>query len=269
MATTPAEQNWTSLSHLNPTERFTDRVENYVKYRPRYPQALLDGLRAEAGLKPGHVIADLGSGTGPLSELFLAEGYSVLGIEPNAGMRQAAERLLLPRFPKFHSLRGTAEATTLIAHSVDFVTAGQAFHWFEPNRMKAEALHVLKPGGTIALIWNDRQDADPLGREYEGLLVDYGIDYRAVAAKYRFDDEPMRDFFKGGTFFKRLSFPNAQWLTRAAFLGRLLSASYAPNAGHPNHEPMLRAADKLFDKYRQGDVVHMPYETKAFIGRFG
>lgn len=248
------------------TERFSDRVDNYVKYRPRYPSEVLTVLREEAALAPGQVIADVGSGTGILSELFLAEGFTVYGVEPNQKMREAAESIMSPRYPAFHSRSATAEDTGLASASIDLVAAGQAFHWFDAAKMKAESRRILRPGGRVALLWNDRLETDPLGREYEGLLEQFGIDYAEVAAKYRFGDEPIREFF-GDAGYRLRPLPNEQLLDLEAFRGRLLSASYAPNPGHPNHAPMMRALSALFEKFREGDRVRMRYQTKVYVGR--
>lgn len=117
-------------------ERFSGRVADYLKYRPGYPEELLAFLRSECGLVPGSVVADVGSGTGKLAELFLSGGNTVFGIEPNAEMRLAAERLFSGR-SGFHSVAGRAEATTLPDSSVDLVAVGQAFHWFDREKTAA------------------------------------------------------------------------------------------------------------------------------------
>ena len=158
---------------LEPTRRFADRVENYVKYRPSYPTAVLTCLQEECGLRETAVIADIGSGTGILSRLFLLNGNAVVGIEPNQEMRQAGERLLAD-FPTFTSVNGTAEATTLPDNSVDFVTAGQAAHWFDKEKSLPEFRRILRAGGTIALVWNTMAfDASPFMQGYERLTLRY------------------------------------------------------------------------------------------------
>ena len=167
----------------NPTTRFSSRVDDYVKYRPGYPGAILDFLRHECGLTRDSIIADVGSGTGKLTELFLKNGNQVFGIEPNQEMREAGERLLKP-YPNFRSLAATAEATTLQNQSVDIITAGQAFHWFNRETTRQEFLRILKPGGWVALIWNDRHTtASPFLEAYEELLQKFSTDYRAVDHK--------------------------------------------------------------------------------------
>jgi len=154
----------------DPTKRFSDRVEMYVKYRPHYPQAILTCLEKECGLTETAVIADVGSGTGILTKLFLDHGNKVYGVEPNAEMRQAAEAYLAD-YAHFTSVNGRSEATTLPAHSVDFVTAGQAFHWFQWQETRTEFRRILKPGGIVALVWNERrQQADSFEDAYDAQL---------------------------------------------------------------------------------------------------
>jgi len=164
-------------------QRFSSRVADYVRYRPGYPFELITLLRAECGLRPGHVIADLGSGTGFLSELFLKNGNRVYGVEPNEAMRQAGEEYLASH-DGFVSLNGSAEATTLDNSSVDFITAGQAFHWFEADAARREFRRILKPTGWIVVLWNERQMDTPFASAYEDLLVKYGTDYTRVREAY-------------------------------------------------------------------------------------
>ena len=153
------------MTFTDAKERFSSRVADYVRYRPGYPSALLELLRTECGLRPGHVIADIGSGTGFLSELFLKNGNRVYGVEPNKDMRQAGEEYLAS-YDGFSSIEGSAEATTLDDASVDFITAGQSFHWFAPDAARREFVRILKPGGWMVIAWNDRRmDEAPFTRE--------------------------------------------------------------------------------------------------------
>ena len=164
---------------LSPTVRFSTRVENYVRYRPGYPDAVLAWLRAECDLTPAAVVADIGSGTGKLAELFLRNGNRVFGVEPNREMREAGEGMLAG-FPNFVSVDGAAEATTLPAASVDFVTAGQAFHWFDRQTARREFARILKPGGWVVLVWNERRSDSPFLRDYEALLREFASEYEQV-----------------------------------------------------------------------------------------
>ena len=250
---------------LNPTQRFSSRVENYVKYRPGYPKAIIDLLRQECRLTGASVIADIGSGTGILTELLLNNGNTVFGVEPNQEMRGAAERLL-SGYSHFQSVAGTAEATTLPEKSVDLITAGQAFHWFDGGKTRQEFLRILKPQGWVALIWNDRNiTAHPFFEAYEQLLKTYGTDYEAVGHKHT-DAEMVGSFFGIGGF-KVATFPNHQVFDNEGLQGRLLSSSYAPEQGHPNHLPMLAELKVIFQKYQLNGNVTFEYDTAVYYGR--
>ena len=246
-------------------ERFTTRVENYIKYRPGYPPEVLDLLRAECGLTPESVVADVGSGTGILSELFLRNGNLVYGVEPNREMREAGARLLA-RYPNFVSVGGSAEATTLPDASADFVTAGQAMHWFEREAARREFARVLRPGGWVVVVWNERlTEGTPFLEDYERLLLDYGTDYREVSHKYA-EDTLVEPFFGAGRYF-HTSFPNRQVFDFDGLRGRLLSASYVPEPGHPDFRPMMSRLASLFDAHAQDGRVFVEYETQVYYGR--
>jgi SAM-dependent methyltransferase len=173
----------TSSPKANATTRFSDRVADYIKYRPHYPVEIIDLLAANCGLTPESVIADIGCGTGFLAELFLENGNPVIGVEPNREMREAGEAYLAD-YGRFTSLDGTAEATKLPGHAMDFVLAGQAFHWFDREKTRAEFQRVLKDDGFAVLVWNDRRvDATPFLRDYEELLQTYATDYNEINHK--------------------------------------------------------------------------------------
>lgn len=247
------------------TQRFSDRVENYVRYRPRYPMIVLDVLRREIGLEPNWTVADLGSGTGISCELFLAEGYAVYGVEPNEAMRSAAERLLAG-FPMFHSVEGTAEATTLDAASFDLVIAAQAFHWFDIPRVRAECQRILRSSGWVVLLWNTRQiDTTPFLREYEALLQRHGTDYTKV--QHNNIDAAQMDAFYGAGQWRRFTVENAQQLDLDGVGGRVLSSSYVPNLGEPGCEEMLADLEQLFAKHAEQGRVSLDYVTEIYFGR--
>jgi SAM-dependent methyltransferase len=250
---------------INPTLRFSNRVENYVKYRPGYPTAILATLSKECGLTAKSLIADIGSGTGILSEIFLKNRNQVFGVEPNREMRDTGEKLLRI-YSQFTSVNGTAETTTLPDSSVDFVTAGQAFHWFDRERARKEFGRILKPNGWVALIWNERlTDTSPFLRAYESLLQQYGTDYVAVDHR-NIDADAITAFFAPGSFVLR-KFENQQVFDYDGLKGRLLSSSYAPELDHPNHRPMLDTLLVLFDKNQIDGKVSFDYRTLLYFGR--
>ena len=227
----------------DPTQRFSDRVDNYSRYRPGYPAGVLDILRDETGLTTMSVVADVGSGTGILSELFLRNGNPVACVEPNAEMRHAAEKRLRG-YPEFQSVAGSAEETTLTAATFDYVVAGQAFHWFDRPRARDEFARILQPGGWVALVWNSRRtDATPFMRDYEALLQQFAIDYRQVQHE-NVTPEVLAGWFLDGRYQTRTLY-NEQRLDFEGLKGRLLSSSYAPNESHPNCGPMLEGLRDL------------------------
>lgn len=249
----------------DPTGRFSTRVADYVKYRPGYPPAVLRLLEDECGLTSNSVVADVGSGTGILSELFLKNGNRVYGVEPNREMREAGERLLAA-YPNFVSVDGRAEATTLEDACADFVTAGQAFHWFDPPHARREFKRVLRPGGRVVLVWNDRRTAGtPFLEGYERLLLEYGTDYREVSVKYA--EESMLAALYGPTAPAFETFDNEQVFDFEGLRGRLTSSSYAPQPGHPNFDPLMRELESLFRRHARGGRVTVAYDTKVFYGR--
>lgn len=247
----------------DPKKRFSNRVENYVKYRPSYPQAVWDCLRDECGLTPTAVIADLGSGTGISSKLFLDNGNTVYGIEPNDEMRQAAETGMSD-YSNFISIKGQAEATTLPDHSIDFAIAGQAFHWFDPLKTRSEAQRILKPSGIAVLVWNVRDvNGSAFMAAYEALTNEFGEKYQEV--RHHLVDERIPAFF--GEFPTERQFSNTQLFDFSGLKGRFLSSSYAPVVGHPQHEPAIVALQALFDTHQEAGKVRFLYNTKVTFGQ--
>jgi SAM-dependent methyltransferase len=247
------------------TRRFSSRVENYVRYRPGYPAEVSGLLVEECGLTGGSVVADIGSGPGNLSELFLRRGCRVYGVEPNCEMREAGERLLAA-YENFRSVDGSAEATTLGAASVDFVVAGQAFHWFDLDAARREFERILKDDGWLVVVWNDRRTGGSAFLEgYERLLLTRGTDYREVSNKYA-DESALRPFF-GPRGMRSKVFENRQTFDFEGLKGRLLSSSYTPEPGHPNHQPMLEELSALFDTHASNGHVVFEYETKVYYGQ--
>lgn len=248
----------------NATERFSDRVVDYVRYRPDYPTALLAWLQGELGITPAWRVADVGAGTGISAKMFLDAGYAVTAVEPNAAMRHAMLEWLGGN-PRFVALDGRADATGLSDGSCDLVTAAQAFHWFDPVAARAEFRRILRPRGLAAIWWNSRRLTGTAFLEgYESLLQRYGTDYASVAERYA-DDASMRDWFGAGLR-GSARFEHSQHLDFDGLCGRLLSSSYAPRADHPQHQPMLDALRQLFDRCQRGGHISFDYDTRIFAG---
>lgn len=245
----------------NTVERFSNRVANYVKYRPGYPPEVLQLFRDEMGLTPGSVIADIGSGTGLSARLFLENGNTVYGVEPNEAMRAAAEEFLA-EFPNFHSIDGTSEQTTLPDASIDIVIAAQAFHWFRPEETRLEFKRILRHGGYVALIWNERQlDSTPFLRDYEQLLIKYAKDYLEVRHE-KVNEELLSAFFKAE--FRRATFANVQVFDFDGIKGRMLSSSYMPSEADEDYLPMVEELEILFAKHNESGKIEVFYDTNIF-----
>lgn len=253
------------MSELHFTARFSDRVDDYVRYRPDYPPALLDWLQREQGVDAGWRVADVGAGTGISSKMFLDTGYRVTAVEPNAPMRAAAEHWL-HTYENFDAVDGKADATGLPDASVELVTVAQAFHWFDEAATRREFARILRPGGLAAIWWNSRRLVGTHFLEaYEALLQQFGTDYTSVAERYA-DDARMRVWFGSG-FRGSASFEHSQRLDFESLRGRLMSSSYAPQAGHPQHEAMLHALRELFDASAGHGTVSFDYDTRIFAGQ--
>lgn len=250
---------------LNPTQRFSTRVGNYVRYRPSYPAAIVAFLVDVCGLTPSSVVADIGSGTGLLAELFLKNGNPLFGVEPNAEMRAAGERLL-QAYSNFTSIDGKAEATGLAPQSADIITAGQAFHWFDRQRSRTEFARILRPEGWVVLIWNERRvSSTPFLQAYEQVLRNYSSEYETLNHR-EVDHVGLAEFF-GPSGFKRHSFENQQLFDFEGVQGRLLSSSYTPESSDPRYEPMLEALRTAFETYQvEGNIV-FEYDTHVYCGR--
>jgi SAM-dependent methyltransferase len=248
----------------NATTRFSDRVADYVKYRPTYPIEILDLLAARCGLTPESVVADIGSGTGILTKLFLENGNPVIGVEPNREMREAGEHFL-SEYGRFTSIDAAADATRLPAGAIDLIVVGQAFHWFDRDKTRKEFLRILNPDGVVVLLWNDRRtDATPFLRDYEAMLHQYGTDYAEINHKNVQDKTVFAPFF-GGAFFEA-SFDNVQRFDFEGLMGRLHSSSYVPAKNQPNYAPLTKRAREIFDANQVDGYVAFEYDTRVYYG---
>jgi ubiquinone/menaquinone biosynthesis C-methylase UbiE len=247
------------LNELNPTGRFSNRVENYARYRPSYPAELVPFLEGTLGLKKGQQVADIGSGTGILTEILLLKGYHVTGVEPNEAMRQEAERRL-GGYDRFYSQNGRAEETGLTDQSVHLITVAQAFHWMEQKATRKEFMRILKPGGHIALIWNLRLPHTAFLQAYEEFVQEFGHQYdaanRAVESELTAFFMPMEMGIH--------TFSNVRLLDFEALKGLVLSSSYMPVEGAERYEEMINRLEELYATHKENGLVKMEYETKLY-----
>lgn len=249
----------------NNENRFTKTVVNYEAYRPHYPQEVLEVLINECSLKNSDIIADIGSGTGILSELLLSNGNIVYGVEPNSAMRQVAETKF-QKNSRFHSINGSAENTTLESHSIDLITAGTAFHWFDPLEAKIEFKRVLNKKGWVLLVWNVRDvSSSPLVSDYEDLLLTYCHSYKDSKAQ-AFDKTAVKGFFEPNEMIIK-SFPTHQMFDWQGLKGRLLSSSYCLDPVDPLYGAMIAALKKIYARYQKNEYVEFRYETRLIYGQ--
>ena len=246
---------------MKSVKRFTGRVSNYIKYRPGYPPEIIRLLSRETGFDEQKDVADIGSGTGKLSKLFLANDNLVYGVEPNDEMREAGEKILKD-YINFISINGTAENTMLADECVDFVVSGQAFHWFDTEKAKQEFMRILKHNGYCILVWNERElDSSPFMKSYEKLLLKYGTDY--TETRHENIEEKVFNKFYGVRNFKLATYANSQVFDYNGLKGRLLSSSYVPF----DSNEMLEELKKLFDKHNNDGKLKFDYVTKIYFGR--
>jgi SAM-dependent methyltransferase len=246
-------------------ERFGNRVDHYVKYRPHYPEALYSFLLQHSLIHEKSILADIGCGTGISAELFLNHSHKVFGVEPNENMLNAAKNYL-KNDALFVPILSGAENTGLENDSVDLILCAQAFHWFDKEKCKAEFKRILKPNGIVVLVWNDRRtNSTDFLKVYEDFLQMFGTDYKEVDHKNTQQKEIFRKFFGGN--FEETSFSNSQLLNWDGLKGRVLSSSYMPDENHPDFSHMIYCLQKIFKRYAENDKVQMDYDTKIYYGK--
>lgn len=253
---------------MDSTKRFSDKAVYYDKFRPRYPAEFLEFLKKELNLESSSVIADIGSGTGISSEIFLKNGNRVFAVEPNDAMRSAAETNL-NAFENFVSIKGTAENTGMENLSANFIVCAQAFHWFNKELCKKEFLRILKPGGWVVLAWNERKTTgSAFLKEYDEMLIRVSEDYENVNHTGMTNDsmETFESFF-GKNKFSLKVFYNEQVFDKDGLAGRTLSCSYVPREGHADYPVMMSNLNDIFEKFNKAGKVKFEYETKIFYGK--
>lgn len=245
-------------------ERFSNRVENYARYRPHYPTEIIPFLKEQIGLNNHWLIADIGSGTGISSEIFLQNGNTVYAVEPNKEMREAAETIFKSD-EKFISINATAEATSLHNSSIDLIIAGQAFHWFDKDISKKEFQRIARPNAFLVLMWNDRKLESNFQQSYEKMLEEFALDYEEVNQR-NVDEEKIRAFFSPNLHVLK-SFHNSQNFDFEGLKGRLLSSSYAPLEHDTNYQPMMSRLEQIFETFNINSKVAFEYSCNLYYGK--
>ncbi|WP_428329846.1 class I SAM-dependent methyltransferase [Mucilaginibacter sp.] len=249
----------------DPTKRFTDRVANYAKYRPTYPDEVIQFLKKAGKLSDDAAIADIGAGTGIFSNLLLNHGYTVFAVEPNQAMQQEAKQWLGAN-KKYTAIDAIAEATTLPTKSIDLVTCAQAFHWFNADRARFEFKRILHDDGHVALIWNNRSTtADAFSMAYEKLLKHDMVDYDKVNHR-NITEINFKAFFKNGEY-QIAKYPNSQVFDEDGLMGRAFSSSYVPAQNSESGKNFRTLLKAIFDKYNTDGKVSFHYETEIYFGK--
>lgn len=252
----------TTATNSTAVSRFSNRAENYARFRPGYPDEIFPFLEHQLLLTNDKHITDIGSGTGLFAEPLLQRGYNVTGIEPNDDMRKVAESGL-KKYPAFKSINATAEETHLPDNSTGLITIAQTFHWLDPVATRQECKRILAPGGHVVLAWNREKGDSEFEQRYNALREKYEI---AERTSVQIDPVLIADFFSPNTSSSRI-FPNKQLLDFEALKGQLLSKSYIPLPGHDSYDAMITDLIRLFVNYNENGLVGIEYETLLIWGR--
>lgn len=246
--------------------KFDGMGKIYAQFRPAYPQEFIDYLYFGIGMNENSVIADVGSGTGILTRQLLEKGSKVFAVEPNSDMRMAAEKDLR-RFIGFVSVNGSDQNTMLADKSVDYITAAQAFHWFDRVQFKIECGRILKPNGKVILVWNRRDETNELVRDNDAVNKKYCPNFKGASGGMRGaeSEDDFKDFFAGD--YETRIFRNDLNYDEQNFIGRNLSGSYALKESDGNYLDYVAELKSLFDKYSANGYLAMPNVTRSYAGR--
>lgn len=243
----------------------SERIENYLRCQPGYPKKLLNFLYEEVGFSRESVIADVCSGIGVFTRLLLERGSRVVAIEPDNQMREIAERLLSDEFQRFVSLNATVENTTLFDNSVNHIVCTHSLNRFCKNKCKNEFLRILKPAGTVVLIYNRLEQEDDFVKAYQRLLNRYKIHPEKPECQ-EISETEIFDFFDN-TAYNYVSVPNQQSLDFEGAKGRLLSERSLPLQWEDGYNEMLENLHDIFETYKTNRRIFMNYRTEVYIGR--
>ena len=244
---------------------FGRQAGSYAKVRPAYPAAVMETLTSLLPPTPDVHVCDLAAGTGILTRQLLDSGYRVTAVEPVGGMREELERQLAKAGVDI--LDGTAEHLPLDDRSVDAVTVGQAFHWFDPQPALTDIARVLKPGGVLLMVWNARDENVDWMRQWGDLVADLG-----GGRPYQDHRELLWEdvVAESGLFtpLEHLEVPQGQTGTPELVIERTRSTSFIAALPPERHQHALDAVAQLLATHpdtRGRDQITIPYNTQ--IGR--
>lgn len=240
-----------------------ERIDYYQKNRPSYPQEILSILKNRYGVHESQYVADVACGSGLFSKLMLKNHFEVIGVEPDEQMRDRAIQRL-GKYEHFQLIEGTAASTGLPDNCVDMITVAQAFHWFDTPQTVKEFCRILKPGGLILLLWNERKtDHDLFHQEYESLLWDYAVDYdRSLHRSYPMDR--IKHLFPSFSL-RCHKLRNSQEMNLQSLMGRLESAHYCPPLEHPSYLPLMEGVKELYQSYKENGKIRLEHQCKIYF----
>ncbi|MBD5129376.1 MAG: class I SAM-dependent methyltransferase [Ruminococcaceae bacterium] len=243
-------------------QKFTGKADLYEKFRPSYPDELIDFLYDNARCEN---VADIGAGTGKFTRCLLRKPWSVTAVEPNDDMREkltAIEGITIVNAP--------AENTTLGDKSVGLVTVAQAFHWFDKEKFAGECGRILTDGGKLAIVWTGFVEEGLSARQTE-LCEKYSIELQI--RKSMGDDSYKResDDFLRNRYFKSVEvaeYSGERVFDRESFVGETLSRSHSPREGQPHYEPFVSELNALFSEFENNGKAAVKTKTICYLGSF-
>lgn len=248
---------------MDNTQNFSGKANNYTLGRPTYANDFINYLYSEQNFSEKSIIADIGSGTGKFAKQLLDKGSYLYCVEPNDDMRNTAVNEL-SMYENFNSINGTASKTTLPAASIDFITAAQAFHWFDVDLFHKECKRILKPNGKVILIWNMRDISNATNKLSYEIYLKFCPKFKGFSGGIKKDDERIKKFFNNN--YKYIEFDNPLFYDKKKFISRSLSSSYSLKNEDKNYEKYINELCDLFDKHSKDGILEMANKTVAYMG---
>lgn len=258
-------KNWLKRgNNMNSKAKFTGKSSLYDRYRPGYPKRFFIELFTKyISGNDNFVIADIGAGTGIFTELIASIGTDIIAIEPNDEMR-AILKERMEDFKQVTCLNGSAENSGVGDKSVDIVTVAQAFHWFDAVAFKKECQRILKKNGLVMLIWNSRDHSSNLNKETAKISKKYCPNFQGFSGGINIERLDLHQFFSNG--YEHYAVSNPLKMDKEHFIGRNLSASYAPKKEDIFYDEFVDELGFLFEKYSKDQTILVPNDLHVYVG---
>lgn len=239
---------------------FTDRAENYLKGRPEYPAEFIEYLYNELGISKNDSIADIGSGTGKMSKLFLEKGNKVFCVEPNIDMRSLSNELL-NHYKHYVSIAKPAEDTGIKSNVVDYIVCGNSYDYFDRNLAKPEFKRILKKTGKVIVTYYGQQN-EKVSEEIEELNSKYGLKQTYTIPQKNRD---FSDIFTKDKFIEKI-FEHKFSESYEDFIAGCLSSSHAPKPNTENYNLYCDGLKKIFNNNKTNEKLELTFRLKCLIG---